>query len=154
MENYSFWITLSIWGMVVLNYGFSLVLARAIAFDKGYPADKSLILGILGPLSLIRFGIEKLTATNLREELAIRIPQNIFKRPAPLPPYGDYLTHPRSEELLQWVAYDENTAISLVDHERENNPEATLDEWIDHAIYHLARDRGGNPIQYTVEQYE
>jgi hypothetical protein len=154
MENYSAWITPAIWGMVVLNYAFCFILGREIAKDRGYPDEKSLVLGILGPISLVRFGLEKLTNTDLREALPIGFTQQ-SENSAPIQPSTDeYFNHPRYQDLLELVAQDEAAAIAQIDLEWEKKSAGSLDEWMDAAIQNSNKQPVEQKFQYAVEQYD
>ena len=154
MENFSAWISPAIWGMVVLNYAFCFVLGREIAKDRGYPEEKSLVLGILGPISLVRFGLEMLTSTDLREALPLGFTQQPQDQPPMQPSTDEYINHPRFPEILNLASQDEATAIAIIDKEWENNPTGTIDQWIETALQNFANDQKDHQFQYSVAQYD
>lgn len=154
MQNLENWMNIAIWGMAIFDWVLCGILARAIALEKGHSPEKSLFFGVMGPFSLVRF---------LMEGFPLRKPANKEVRSRPRSPvrpspgsitYEDYRSHHRFRELLELVAYDEETAIRLINYQRNNNPSGSLDRWIDHAIYNLGQNEEGQPFQYHSEDYE
>ena len=71
MQPSNIWIDRAIWIMGIIDWGICLILARDIAMKKGYPAFKSWILGLLGPLGLLwawRFPPDLRAASQMADE--------------------------------------------------------------------------------------
>jgi len=154
MQNLESWINLAIWGMAILDWFLCGILAWAIALEKGHPRNKSLFFGLMGPFSLFRFLMEGFPLSKPAKVDAPDVPNMAApSKPAEIT-YDHYRAHHRFQELMQLVAFDEGTAIRLINQQRNNHPNSSLDRWIDQAIYKLAQNEDAHQFQYRSEEYD